>query len=152
MKKLFFFISLFVSLVSFGQQQLNPVTWKVTYLDLPNGEGEITFTAIIEKKWHIYSQKVTVDGPIPTSFVITPSKEFKLVGVVTEDNAHEIYDKSFEAKLYVFDNQAVFKQKIKRTGKTAFVIKTSLEFMTCNDAQCLPPKTLTFDITVPKIF
>lgn len=152
MKKLFLFISLFVSLVSVGQQQLNPVTWKVTYLDLPNGEGEITFTAIIEKKWHIYSQKVTVDGPIPTSFVITPSKEFKLVGVVTEDNAHEIYDKSFEAKLYVFDNQAVFKQKIKRTSKTGFVIKTSLEYMTCNDAQCLPPKTLTFDITVPKIF
>jgi len=124
------------------------VTWKATYTDLPNNEGEIIFTATIEKKWHIYSQRPTDAGPIPTSFSVTASNDFTALGKVQEENAHEEYVKAFEAKVFVFENQAIFKQKIKRTNKKVFIIKASLEFMTCNDSQCLPPKIVTFDITV----
>jgi hypothetical protein len=148
MKTLFLSFFLILNLVCFSQIPLNPVTWKATYTDLPNGEGELTFTATIEKKWHIYSQRPTDAGPIPTSFSVTPSKDYTAIGNVKEENAHEEYVKAFEAKVFVFENQAVFKQKIKRTNKKAFIIKASLEFMTCNDAQCLPPKTITFDITI----
>jgi hypothetical protein len=150
MKTLFLSFFLFLNLVSFSQIPLNPVTWKATYTDLPNNEGEITFTATIEKKWHIYSQRPTDAGPIPTSFSVTPSHDYTVLGKVQEENAHEEYVKAFEAKVFVFENQAIFKQKIKRTNKKAFVIKASLEFMTCNDSQCLPPKTVTFDITIPE--
>lgn len=150
MKTLFLAFLLSLNFIGFSQIPLNPVTWKVTYNDLPNSEGEISFTAVIENKWHIYSQRITDAGPIPTSFSITPSNAFTFIGNVVEENAHEIFDKSFEAKVYVFDNQAIFKQKIKRTNKKASVIKASLEYMTCNDSQCLPPKTVTFDILMPE--
>jgi hypothetical protein len=57
---------------------------------------------------------------------------------------------AFEAKVFVFSNQAVFKQKIKLKNQKSFTIKTSLEFMTCNDVQCLPPATLEFQVLVPE--
>ncbi len=135
---------------SFSQIPLNPVIWKATYIDLPNGEGELSFTANIENKWHIYSQRPTDAGPIPTSFSITPSNDFLLVDKVQEENAHEEFVKAFDAKVFVFEKQAVFKQKIKRRNTKSYIIKTSLEFMTCNDAMCLPPKTVAFDIIVPE--
>lgn len=150
MKTLFLSFFLILNLVGFSQIPLNPVTWKATYTDLPNNEGEITFTATIEKKWHIYSQRPTDAGPIPTNFSVTPSNDYTALGKVQEENAHEEYVKAFEAKVFVFENQAIFKQKIKHTNKKAFIIKASLEFMTCNDSQCLPPKTVTFDITIPE--
>ena len=150
MKTLFLSFFLILNLIGFSQIPLNPVTWKATYTDLPNGEGEITFTATIEKKWHIYSQRPTDAGPIPTSFSVTPSKDYAALGKVQEENAHEEYVKAFEAKVFVFEHQAIFKQKIKRTNKKAFIIKASLEFMTCNDSQCLPPKTVAFDIAIPE--
>ena len=148
MKTLFLSFFLALNLVGFSQIPLNPATWKATYIDLPNNEGEITFTATIEKKWHIYSQRPSDAGPIPTSFSVTPSNDYVVLGKVLEENAHEEYVKAFEAKVFVFENQAIFKQKIKRINKKAFIIKASLEFMTCNDSQCLPPKTIIFDITV----
>lgn len=150
MKTLFLSFFLTLNLVGFSQIPLNPVTWKATYIELPNNEGGITFTAIIEKKWHIYSQRLTDAGPIPTSFSVTPSKDYTVLGKVQEENAHEEYVKAFEAKVFVFEHQAIFKQKIKRTNKKAFIIKATLEFMTCNDSQCLPPKTVAFDIAIPE--
>ena len=151
MKNLILSFLVCLSFNFFSQIALNPVTWKAAYVDLPNGEGEISFTATIENKWHIYSQRPTDAGPIPTTFSMTTSSDYKLLGLVQEESAHEEYVKAFEAKVFVFEHQAIFKQKIKRLNKKAFIIKASLEFMTCNDAQCLPPKTITFDITAPSI-
>ncbi len=140
---------LFFQLSVSSQTQLNPVSWTVSYTDLPNNEGEIVFKAKIDPKWHIYSQRPTDAGPIPTSFTITPNANIALVGKVEETNAHEEFVKAFEAKVFVFEKEAVFTQKIKRNSKTGFNISTSLEFMSCNDMQCLPPKTIGLMVTVP---
>lgn len=151
MKHLFIFLLSFIGFSSFAQMALNPVSWKATYVDLKNGEGEVIYTATINPKWHIYSQKINGEGPIPTSFSVSTSKEFTLIGLVEEEGAHEIYDTSFDIKLNVFDNKAVFKQKIKRLKNESFNIKTTVEFMTCNDAQCLPPKLIDLEVSVPQI-
>ncbi len=149
----YFTLALFAifHIVGMAQNSLNPVSWKVTYIDKSNSEGEITFIATIQDKWHIYSQRATDAGPIPTSFTITPAVNFQLVGKVEETNAHEEFVKAFDAKVFVFEHEAVFKQKIKRKNNQSFTIKMSLEFMTCNDMQCLPPKTVDLIFNVPAI-
>jgi thiol:disulfide interchange protein DsbD len=149
MKNLFFVLSILLSAFGFAQTPLNPVVWTATYSELSSTEGEIIFTATIEKKWHIYSQRPTTDGPIPTSFSVTPNANFNIVGKVEENNAHEEYVAAFDAKVFVFDGVATFKQKIKRKNSQEFKVNTSLEFMTCNDVQCLPPKTLDFSVSIP---
>lgn len=150
MFRIFLILFSLLNIVGFSQNNLKPVTWNVIYV--PNGseEGEIHYIATIEKKWHIYSQRPTDAGPIPTSFTITPSTDFELVGKVEEGNAHEEYVPAFDAKVFVFSEKAIFKQKIKLKNRKSFTIKPTLEFMTCNDAQCLPPATLEFSVFVPE--
>ncbi len=149
MKKILLIVFTIVGLSTYAQMAQSPVSWKASYVDLKNGEGEIIYTATIEPKWHIYSQKINGEGPIPTSFSISTSKDFSKTGEVTEEGSHEIYDNSFDLKLNVFDSKAIFKQKIKRSNKKSFKIKTNVEFMVCNDVQCLPPTTVSLELIVP---
>lgn len=151
MKNLLFVLFSLFSILGITQNALKPVVWNVSYVEISSMEGEIVFTAAIEKKWHIYSQRPTDVGPIPTSFTVTPNSNFTLIGKVIENEAHEEFVAAFDAKVFVFSHEAVFKQKVVRKNKHAFNINTSLEFMTCNDVQCLPPTTLNFVVSVPEL-
>lgn len=149
MKNLFLFLLSIVTFGSFAQTPLKPVTWNASYVSTSNTEGEIHFTATIDKKWHIYSQRPTDVGPIPTSFTVSPNADFELVGKVEEGEAHEEFVAAFDAKVFVFSEKAVFKQKIKLKNQKGTTIKSTLEFMTCNDVQCLPPTMIDFTVLVP---
>lgn len=149
MKPIILLVFSFLAITGFSQNPLKPVTWNVSYVEKTETEGEIVYRAVIEKKWHIYSQRPTDVGPIPTSFSVTPNANFELVGKTEEMEAHEEYVAAFDAKVFVFSGEAVFKQKVKRKNSKKFSINTSLEFMTCNDVQCLPPTTLSFTVAVP---
>lgn len=150
MKHLFLVIVSLISFVGFSQTPLKPVVWSAVYVSTNATEGEIHFTATIEKKWHIYSQRPTDVGPIPTSFTVTPNADFELVGKVEEGEAHEEFVAAFDAKVFVFSEKAVFKQKIKLKNQKGTTIKAALEFMTCNDVQCLPPAIIDFSVLVPE--
>lgn len=150
--KIFFTLLLScLAILGFSQTALNPVSWNVRYEETSNSEGQLVFTATIDNKWHIYSQRPTDAGPIPTTFSITPTADYELIGNVEEKDAHEEYVAAFDAKVFVFAKEAVFKQKIKRKGNKAFDIMSSVEFMTCNDMQCLPPKTIVLIANIPTI-
>ncbi len=148
MNRIFFILFTLLSFVGFSQTPLKPVTWTAVYVATNATEGEIQFTATIDKKWHIYSQRPTDVGPIPTAFTVTPSSDFELIGKVEEEEAHEEFVAAFDAKVFVFSNKATFKQKIKLKNQKEFTVKSTLEFMTCNDVQCLPPTILDFSILV----
>ena len=152
MKQFLFILCSFITVSGFSQNPpLKPVTWEVGYMQKSPTEGEIIFTATIEKKWHIYSQYQPIDvGPIPTSFTVAPNAGYELVGKVEEEQAHEEYVAAFEAKVLVFSNKAVFKQKLKLKNTNKITTNCSLEFMTCNDIQCLPPATLDFTVIIPE--
>lgn len=149
MKNLFLFLLSIITFGSFAQTPLKPVTWNASYVSTSATEGEIHFTATIDKKWHIYSQRPTDVGPIPTSFTVSPNADFELVGKVEEGEAHEEFVAAFDAKVFVFSEKAVFKQKIKLKNQKGTTIKSTLEFMTCNDVQCLPPTMIDFSVLVP---
>lgn len=148
MKKfLLFTFVLFLSLSSLSQTG-DPVNWKVSYTSISATEGELIIHATIDKNWHIYSQRPTDAGPIPTSFSFSPSKQYSLLGKTEENNAHEEFDKAFDAKIFVFNDKAEFKQKIKLNSKASFSIPFKVEFMCCNDMMCLPPKTIELSVKV----
>lgn len=141
MKKILLLLTVLLSIGALKSQVQNPVAWQANYKSISATEGEIIITATIEKGWHTYSQKESNAGPIPTSFKFTPSKDFELVGKTEESNAHEEYVKAFEAKIFVFNGKAEFKQKIK-VKKKGVPIAIKVDYMCCNDAMCLPPKTI----------
>lgn len=152
MKHLIAFLFLFVSFLGIAQNPpLEPVSWNASYKDISATEGEIIFTANIAENWHTYSQRPTEDGPVPTSFTVSASNDFQLNGKVEESKAHEEYVKAFEAKVYIFDKEAVFTQKVKRLNEKAFSIKAYVEFMSCNDVMCNPPKIVPFTVEIPAV-
>jgi hypothetical protein len=142
------FISLLLPFFASFVIAQEPVKWSGTYKPITTNSGEIIITANIEKGWHIYSQRPTDAGPIPTSFTFAslPLPYYRRDGKVEEINAHEEFDKAFEAKIFVFTDHAEFRQKIILKGKPGFIIPVKLEYMSCNDMMCLPPKTV--DVSV----
>ncbi len=128
--------------MSLTAQPQNPVNWQTTYSALSDTEGEVIVTGTIEKGWHTYSIRPTEAGPIPTSFTFTPTKDYELVGAIKESDAHEEFVPAFDAKIFVFTGKAEFRQKIRRKSKAVATIPITVEYMTCNDMMCLPPKTV----------
>ena len=138
----------FISLTLFAQIQ-NPVKW--TYSVENNGKEEATLVikASIDKGWHLYSQFIGEGGPVPTSFRFDKSNNYSLVDKVTEiPKAKPIFDEIFGMQVAWFEKTATFKQKIKVTSNKDFKLSGALEFMVCDDKQCLPPEEVEFTFDV----
>lgn len=138
----------FISLTLFSQIQ-NPVKW--TYSVENNGKEEATLVikASIDKGWHLYSQFIGEGGPVPTSFRFDKSSNYSLVGKVNEiPKAKPIFDEIFGMQVAWFESSATFKQKIKVSSGKDFKINGALEFMVCDDKQCLPPEEVEFSFDI----
>lgn len=148
--KIWSFLAVFLLPIYFFGQALNPVKWEVKYNELANGEAEIIVSATIEKGWHTYSQNIAPDaGPVPTTVNFSPGSDYEMIGKATEENVKEEFDKTFEMKIASFDGKAVIKQKLKRKNVKSFQTPIKIEYMVCNDKQCLPPKTIDLMLIVP---
>lgn len=139
MKRLLLTLSvLFLSITS-NSQILNPVKWATSVVKLSDTEYELISTATIEPGWHLYSQAVPEDGPIPTTFTYDDSDgNFKIIGNTTEEAGHTVDDPVFEMKIKYFEKTAIFKQKIELL-KEVSTVTAFVEFMVCDDTRCLPP-------------
>ena len=123
-------------------QIFEPVEWSFDTRDLGNGEYELIFEATIEDHWHLYSQNIDDGGPVPTSFTFEENDSYTLIGKVTESPSIEEYNDLFGMTLRFFDGKATFIQKVK--VKEPVIVKGFLEFMSCDNAQCLPPSEVDF--------
>lgn len=120
-------------------QVYNPVKWKTDVVKISDSEFELQAKAVIESGWHLYSQNVADGGPIPTHFTFPKSSDFQLLGAVKEEKGKTINDPVFKMQIKFFEKETTFKQRIKVIGTKPFQIKTEVEFMVCNDENCLPP-------------
>jgi hypothetical protein len=138
-----------VLFAGFANAQINnPVTWTYTAKKIADKTYELHMTATIGGNWHLYAQDAG-KGPEPTSFVFTPNPLVKLDGKVKEVGKQEqSFDKNFNSTLKYYANKVDFVQKIKVKSATATVVKGVVNFMVCNDRQCLPPRDVPFTISI----
>ena len=131
---------------SYGQIQ-HPVKWSYSVTRTCDEEATLIIKAKIEDKWHLYAQDVVEDGPIPTSFTfIKNANYYSLNGKTQQGTPITKVEPAFDNKLLSFyERSATFSQKIKIKTKDAFTVKGVLNFMTCNDAMCLPPEDVNFE-------
>ncbi|MBK0368317.1 protein-disulfide reductase DsbD family protein [Flavobacterium agrisoli] len=149
MKKKLFFVSFLLLFAIVVQAQIyNPIKWKTNVEKISDTEYELQAKATIESGWHLYSQHVAEDGPIPTHFTFTKSANFQLLGEVKEGKGKTINDPVFKMQITFFEKETTFKQRIKVTASKPFKIKSEVEFMVCNDANCLPPTTDEIEFNV----
>ena len=138
MKNRLIFLFLTFTLGIFSQIE-DPLQWSTSVEKVSDNEFILVSKATIEEGWHLYSQEVPEDGPIPTTFSFDTSNEnFSLIGKTIEEKGHTVDDSVFEMKIKFFENSAIFKQRV----KTTFDINTIngvVEFMVCDDTKCLAP-------------
>jgi len=128
-------------------QILHPVTWSYAAKKTGPNEAVVFIKATIEDGWHVYSQTVKEGGPIKTTITFSPSPAFTLVGKTIEPKPISRMEKVFNMEVGFFEKSVVFQQKIKLTTGQA-TVSGKLEYMTCNDHQCLPPDNVDFTIPV----
>ncbi|MDO9276011.1 MAG: protein-disulfide reductase DsbD family protein, partial [Lutibacter sp.] len=149
MKKIFLLLAFF-ALSNAGYSQIyDPVKWSTSVEKISDTEYNLLVTATIEAKWHLYSQNVPADGPIPTSFSFKTSQDFKLIGKTTEEKGHTVHDPVFDMEIKYFENKATFKQRVKVSNQNAFKILGEVEFMVCDDSSCLPPTVIVLAFLIP---
>ena len=148
MRKLLVLLWALLIHLNLSAQILTPVKVSTETKALGNNEFLVCFNMKIDEKFHVYSQHITDEGPVPTSFAFEKNKDVELLGDVKEvGKMKEEHDPNFDMQLKYFENAVSFQQKVKLKSKST-TLKCTMEYMTCDDHQCLPPKAkeYTFDL------
>ena len=147
-RAIFFAVTWLLPAFSANAQIYDPVTWDFNYEKKSENNYELVFTAVIEKGSHIYAMEIPEGGPIPTSFVFNTPTGFTLDGKTYEvTKPEELFDEAFGFKIKSFSDKAEFRQKITSTS-TSFDVSGMVNFMSCNNTTCSPPKDVEFIIKI----
>ena len=147
MKYMILCLSLFF--YGFGQSQiLEPVKWTTSVEKVSSKEYVLIATATIEPHWHLYSQNVPDDGPVPTVFTFENDGNFLKKGNTLEGKGLTVNDPVFEMQIKYFENKTTFRQSVRLKSEPPFAIKGSVEFMVCDDTRCLPPTEVELEFTI----
>ncbi len=107
-------------------------------------EITISFSGTMDKGWHVYAPEEK-HGPIAASFNVDKIEGAKLEGALKANKpATKKYDDIWKGEVAFFENNVVFTQKVKLTGKE-YKIEGYFEFGACNDETCLPPTSVDFN-------
>ena len=128
-------------------QAQSPVHWTFSAKKMADKDYEITLTATVNSPWHIYSQHTPDGGPVATKISFNPNPLVKL-----DDDAKEVgelikkREDVFDMDVKYFNGNVAFVQKVKMKANAKTKISGTVEFMVCNDTQCLPPTKVPFSI------
>ncbi|HEU4633827.1 MAG TPA: protein-disulfide reductase DsbD domain-containing protein [Flavisolibacter sp.] len=149
MKKILAFVLSFVVLQAVNAQVKNPVQWTYTAKKVNATTYEVHLTATIEDGWHLYSQTTPDGGPVATSIAFAKNPLVTLEGTIKEiGKLEQRHEELFGVDVKQFSNRVDFVQTVKIKGKAKTALNGSVEFMTCNDRECLPPQTQKFSIAL----
>lgn len=128
-------------------QILKPITWSYSSKRTSSTEAVIYIKADLEQGWHLYSQTVGEGGPVATSFHFASASSYALLGRTVEPKPVKKFEPVFMMEVSYFENSAIFQQKVKLKSRKP-IVSGKVEFMVCNDKQCLPRGEVEFSIPV----
>ncbi len=153
MKNLALVILLCISL--FGNAQ-NPVTWEFRCEKIKKQEFRIHMKATIQAGWHLFSQTQPDNAIVtPTTFTINKNPiivfeaKFLKDGKLLEMGQLERFtDKKLGISADQYSEVVDFVLTVKTKADVVTNFNGNLEFQTCNDEKCLPPKRLQFNLVL----
>lgn len=148
MKKIFtLFVLILLSVGSFAQSG-SKVQWTFVSKKISDKKYEVKITATIQPGWHMYSQNQSADAIVlPTKVTFAKNPLLVISGKPKEvGKLYDQFDKAIQARSKYYSNKVEFIQMvtIKSTVNTSVV--GEVEFMVCDDKQCLPPDRAKFSI------
>jgi thiol:disulfide interchange protein DsbD len=149
MKRFFLFLLMLAGLGA-AAQNTSPVSWSFSSKKLSEGVYEVYLIANIQPRWHLYAQNQPADAIAqPTTFIFTRNPLLQYYGKVKEIGKLEKFrDAKLDVSANQYSNKVQFVQKVKVVGKAKTAVTGKLEYQTCDDEKCLPPKTVNFSIAL----
>jgi hypothetical protein len=145
-------LSVFVLILLTGQafsQVKNPVKWTFAAKKIDPVTYEINLTATLDAGWHIYSQTTPDGGPSATVITFTQNPLITLDGGVKEvGKLEQKFEELFGVDVKQFSNKVVFVQTVKLKAKAKTAVNGTVEFMSCNNKECLPPSSQKFSVSL----
>ncbi len=127
-----------------------PASWTFSAMAMPDGQVELTLEARLEKGWYMYATELpSDDGPIATTFTFQPSEAYEVGGAFREPVPVETYDPNFAMTVRYHSDTVRFVLPVKPQSDGAFVVEGEVEYMTCTDRTCLPPRVVPFRFEIP---
>ena len=123
------------------------VVWNTSAEQVEEGLYRITVEATIDEGWHIYGIEPS-EFIIPTSFTFSCSEGAQLKdGLKQLQEPKRVFDEFYGGEYDYFEDKAVFTQDVQLTASGA-TVEMYLEYMACNDMNCLPPADTTVTFTL----
>ena len=120
-------------------QIVEPVKWKIS-CDENKNNLVVTYAATIDDGWHIYDQNLPEGGPVSTQFVIEKSENLTAVGSVqSQQKPIEKFEDMFQMNLRWFEKNVSFHQTFKIKDINDYLLEGYVEYMACDNSNCLPP-------------
>ena len=86
---------------------------------------------------------------IPTAFTFNANPLFKLDNKIKEVGKMEVMkDATLGVSANHYSNTVVFVQRIKLKANVKTNFSGNVEFQTCDDKKCLPPKKVNFSVAI----
>nr|WP_315212149.1 cytochrome c biogenesis protein CcdA [uncultured Flavobacterium sp.] len=147
MKKLLFILIAFLAFANGYAQILDPAKWTTKIEKKSENNYILTFNAIIEKDWHLYSQFTAEGGSLPLEIIFKNQKgNFNLVGKAKESKTTTAFNDVFEVNETYFEKKAQIQQEITITNPKITKIEVNLNYQVCKEACINIEKNFTFAI------
>ncbi|MBL7770360.1 MAG: hypothetical protein JNK20_15370 [Flavipsychrobacter sp.] len=146
-KMLLSFLVMVLGTATFAQSE-KQVRWTFQTKKIAENTYEVRMTADIGGNFHMYAQDGG-DGPVSTSFDFTKNPLISFDGQVKEQGKlKKVYEEAFGSEVRYYEKKVDFIQVVKVKGKAKPTLAGKVEFMVCNDKECLPPSTVNFKVAL----
>lgn len=149
-KLLSFFLSVLVS-ASVVSAQEQHAHWRTDVTQLEDRLYRVSVTAVIDSAWHIYDTLRTEFGPNATIVqfnIADPKRAVKEGEMLISSEPFRYYDDIYMMDVGYFEDSVTFYQDIRLKKKDA-VLNVYVEWMACDDTNCLPLADREFVIGLP---
>jgi len=149
MKSTFTLLAVVLITTIASAQSAKQVKWTFTTKKVADKTYEIHMSANLNGNWHIYAQNVGVDGPVPTSFTFIKNPLLVIDGKPKEiGKVIRKKEEVWGGVVNYYEKNVNFVQVVKLRGNIKTNISGKIEFMVCDDSQCLPPSEVEFNVNV----
>ena len=140
-------ILLLPGMFSAASAQDKVVSWKADAKNIGEDLYRIEIEATIEKGWHIYDLDPACPA-MPTSFTFSYGEGAQPEGSLKQhQEPTRVFDEIYGEEIGYFEGKAIFTQDVRLSAQGASV-EMFLEYMACNDMNCLPPADTTITFTL----
>lgn len=149
MKKFYFLLFSIAFTCTLSAQSAKQVQWSYTAKKIADKTYEVHMQASIGPNYHLYAQNAGVEGPLPTIFKFTNNPLAVLDGKVKEEGKLiKKREDVWGGNVQYYEKTVDFIQVVKLKGNIKTNLAGSVEFIVCNESQCLPPSTVEFKVNI----